>query len=66
MMKQMSKEAHPSMIYTNHCLRATTITVWGDNGLSDVQICHLSGHKDPKNLQSANLVRPRVQVWRFL
>ena len=52
MMKQISKEAHLSQVYTNHCLRATAITVWGNSGLSDVQICHASGHKDPKNLQN--------------
>ena len=51
MMKQkISKEAHLSMIYTSHCLRGTAITVWGDSGLSKLQICHLSGYKDPKNL----------------
>ena len=52
MMKQISKEAHLSQVYTNHCVRATAITVWGDGGFCDVQICHISAHKDPKNLQN--------------
>ena len=52
MMKQISKAAGLSEMYTNHCVRATAITVWGDAGLAPHQICHISGHKDPKSLQS--------------
>ena len=62
MMEQICKVAHLLMIYTNHCLRATSITVWGDSGLGNVQICHLSGHNDPKNLQNYHHRSSRRQL----
>lgn len=54
MMKQISTAAGFSQIYTNHCVRATAITVWTEAGLSDRQICHISGHKNPASLRHYN------------
>lgn len=53
-MKQISTAAGFSQIYTNHCVRATAITVWTEAGLSDRQICHISGHKNPASLRHYN------------
>lgn len=51
MMKEISKNANLSQAYTNHCVRASAITLWSDAGLEDRQICHISGHRNPANLR---------------
>ena len=43
-----------SKVYTNHCVRATAITLWSEAGLSDRHICHISGHRNPNSLQHYN------------
>ena len=54
MMKEISTKAKLSKVYTNHCVRATAITLWSQAGLSDRHICHISGHKNPNSLQHYN------------
>ena len=51
MMKQVSKDAKLSQLYTNHCEGAIAITLWGEAGLPDRQICHISGHNDPNSIR---------------
>ena len=54
MMKEISTKAKLSKVYTNHCVRATAITLWSEAGLSDRHICHISGHRNPNSLQHYN------------
>jgi len=52
MMKELSKAANLSQVYTNHCIRATAITLWSDAGLSNRHIMTLSGHRNENSLKS--------------
>ena len=54
MMKEISEKAVLSTVYTNHCVRATAITLWSEAGLADRHICHISGHRNPTSLQHYN------------
>ena len=54
MMREISAKAMLSKVYTNHCVRATAITLWSEAGLSDRHICHISGHRNPNSLQHYN------------
>ena len=55
MMKEISTKAKISKVYTNHCVRATAITLWSQAGLSDLhRTCHISGHRSPNSLQHYN------------
>ena len=45
MMKEISEKAVLSTVYTNHCVRATAITLCSEAGLADRHICHISGHR---------------------
>ena len=45
MMKVISSEAGLSHIYTNHCVRATSITLWSNAGLTNWHIVAVSGHR---------------------
>ena len=49
-MKEISKEANLSCIYTNHSVRATAITLWANAGLSDREIMAISGHRSEASL----------------
>lgn len=51
-MKEISKEANLSRIYTNHSVRATAITLWANAGLSDREIMAISGHRSEASLRS--------------
>ena len=59
-MKELSKAANLSQVYTNHCIRATAITLWSDAGLSNRHIMTLSGHRNENSLKSYN-ARPSSQ-----
>ena len=52
MMKVISGEAELSRVYTNHCIRATAITLWSHAGLNDRQIMAISGHRNEASLRS--------------
>ena len=52
MMRRISESAGLSRVYTNHCLRATSITALQKAGFSDRMICSVSGHKNPTSLQA--------------
>lgn len=54
MMKELSLSAKLSKTYTNHCVRATAITLWSDAGLSNRHIMAISGHRNEQSLQSYN------------
>ena len=43
MMKDISVEARLSKVYTNHCVRATAITLWTNSGISNRHIMAISG-----------------------
>ena len=60
MMKELSKAANLSQVYTNHCIRATAITLWSDAGLSNRHIMTLSGHRNENSPKSYN-ARPSSQ-----
>ncbi|KAK3737421.1 hypothetical protein QZH41_005519 [Actinostola sp. cb2023] len=52
MMKEISTAAELSKIYTNHCVRATAITLWSNAGLANRHIMAISGHRNEASLQS--------------
>ena len=56
MMKEISIKAMLFKVYTNHCVRATAITLWYEAGLSDRErhICHIWGQRNPSSLQHYN------------
>lgn len=51
-LSQISKEAGLSRIYTNHCLRATSITTLSQAGFEARHIRTISGHKNDASLDS--------------
>ena len=54
MMKDISREARLSKLYTNYCVRATGITVWSEACMADRHICHISGHRSTASFQHYN------------
>lgn len=52
MMKRLSEEVGLSKLYTNHCLRATTISRLKAAGVEDRKICSVSGHKNVQSLHA--------------
>ena len=52
MMKRLSAAAGLSMEYTNHCVRATSITNMKCSGVDDRRICAVSGHKNVQSLEA--------------
>ena len=53
-MKEISEEAKLSTKYTNHCVRATAITLWSNAGISNRQIMAITGHRNEQSLRSYN------------
>jgi integrase len=51
-LKTLSQELELSKMYTNHCLRATTITLLDENGFEARHIMSLSGHKSESSIRS--------------
>ena len=49
-MKKLSQDAGLSTIYTNHCLRASTVTFLKRQGVSNSDICSVTGHKREESL----------------
>ncbi|CAG2184722.1 unnamed protein product [Mytilus edulis] len=52
MMVDISKSAGLSQIYTNHCVRATTVTVLAQSGVPKTDIMKITGHKSEASLES--------------
>lgn len=52
MMKGISKDANLSFNYTNHCIRATSVSVLDDAGLEARHIMAVSGHKSESSIRS--------------
>jgi hypothetical protein len=52
-MKTISEKAGCSLIYTNHSLRATTVTVLDEAGVAgrDIDIMAVTGHKSESSLK---------------
>ena len=44
MMKNISIDADLGELYTNHCIRATSVTILGQSGFETRHIMSLSGH----------------------
>lgn len=51
MMTDISKAAKLSMVYTNHCIRATCVTQLFNKGFSVSDIQKVTGHKRPDSVQ---------------
>ncbi|KAK6172689.1 hypothetical protein SNE40_016300 [Patella caerulea] len=54
MMKNISKLAELSTIYTNHCVRSTAINLLSYAGVEAREICKLTRHKNEQSLSSYN------------
>jgi len=51
LMGNLSRKAHLSKRYTNHCLRVTAITILKEEGKTNEEIASFSGHKNPQSVQ---------------
>ena len=51
-MKKLSKSAELSKEYTNHCIRATAVTVLDQNNFEARHIMRVSGHKSEASIRS--------------
>ena len=60
MMKEISLGACLSQMYTNHCVRATAITLWSDAEVPSRHIMSISGHANEQSIASYNS-RPSVK-----
>ena len=49
-MPTLSKKAGISQIYTNHCVRASTVTALHKAGIEGRRICQLTKHKNESSL----------------
>ncbi|CAH3185646.1 unnamed protein product [Porites lobata] len=49
-MENISSKAELSERYTNHCIRASTITALYQRGVDAKQICAITKHKDERSL----------------
>ena len=52
MMRDISKAAALSQIYTKHSVRATVITLWSDAQISSHDIMNISGHCNEESIKS--------------
>ena len=52
MMKEISQEANLSKVYTNHCIRATSVTVLDNCGIEARHIMSVSGHRSENSIRS--------------
>lgn len=60
MMKEISIGAELSQVYTNHCVRATAITLWSNAEVPSRHIMAISGHANENSISSYNS-RPSVE-----
>ena len=52
MMKNISVDAKLSIIYTNHCIRATSVSVLDECGIEARHIMSVSGHRSESSIRS--------------
>ena len=52
MLPRLCQAAVVERRYTNHCMRATSICALKKAGFEDRVVCELTGHKNPKSLES--------------
>ena len=57
-MENISSKAELSERYTNHCIRASTITALYQRGVDAKQICAITKHKDERSLSHYILKLP--------
>ena len=64
MMKELSKAANLSQVYSNHCIRETAKKMWSVDGLSSHHNMRLCGHRNEDSLKSYNtrLLSQQLQV----
>ena len=63
MMKKMTSKAGISPYLTNHCIRATTVTVLGEENIEARRIRAVTGHKSDASIDSYNS-RPSLQQFQ--
>ena len=51
MMKEISKDANLSHVYSNHCVRSTTVTVLDAAGIPIHRIMQTSGHRNESSVK---------------
>lgn len=49
-MKKLSKRLKLSKDYTNHCVRCTTVSRAKESGMSNSDVCLITGHKDQRSV----------------
>ena len=52
MLPRICVAAQLSRRYTNHCMRATSVTMLKKDGFDDCLVCGLTGHKNTKSIKS--------------
>lgn len=65
MMKEISVGAKLSKVYTNHCIRASAITLLANNNIPSRHIMSVSGHTNEQSLASYNSRPSTAQLKRF-
>ncbi|KAJ7354912.1 AP-2 complex subunit sigma [Desmophyllum pertusum] len=64
-MKSISVGCNLSQVYTNHSVRATTISLWSDAAIPDHHVTFLSGHSNKKSLAHYNSLPSGPQLRKF-
>ncbi|XP_048236651.1 zinc finger MYM-type protein 3-like isoform X1 [Haliotis rufescens] len=65
MMKSISQRARLSKTYTNHCVRATTISLLSHAGVENREIMKITGHKNEQSLLMYNANLSSAQKRRY-
>ena len=65
MMKGISQDADLSQVYTNHCVRATTITMLSHAGVEAREIMRISGHRNEQSIRSYNTDSSEAQKRQY-
>ena len=60
-MKEICKAANITKTYTNHCLRATAVTLLSHAGVENREICKITGHRSDESLNHIRWNRARFK-----